>query len=118
MLSRLPLSTRRSSPGARHQASEDIGLANPHALTTAVSAYQATQLLGMPECDCILAQVVVMLAESPKSVRTYKAYGKAKKLVEEEEAWPVPVHIRNAPTGLMKSLGVCLTPAEKLAMVR
>lgn len=47
-----------------------------------------------------------MLAESPKSVRTYKAYGKAKALVANEEAWPVPMHIRNAPTGLMKSLGV------------
>ncbi|ORY70649.1 hypothetical protein BCR35DRAFT_307958 [Leucosporidium creatinivorum] len=86
-------------------ASEDIGLANPSALPQAVAAYQATQLLGMPECDCILAQVVVMLAESPKSVRTYKAYGKAKALVANVEAWPVPMHIRNAPTGLMKSLG-------------
>lgn len=106
------------------QASEDIGLANPHALPQALSAYQATQLIGMPECDvgslagtqvqlkpdsppsqCILAQIVVMLAESPKSVRVYKAYNSAKALVRESEAYPVPLHIRNAPTGLMKQLG-------------
>ncbi|GAA5987699.1 hypothetical protein JCM11641_002563 [Rhodosporidiobolus odoratus] len=86
-------------------ASEDIGLANPQALPQALAAYQATQLIGMPECDCILAQCVVMLAESPKSVRTYKAYGAAKHLVKETENYPVPLHIRNAPTGLMKSLG-------------
>ncbi|KAJ8293778.1 putative oligopeptide transporter [Rhodotorula toruloides] len=86
-------------------ASEDVGNANPLALPQAVAAYQATQLIGMPECDCILAQVVVMLAESPKSVRTYKAYNAAKKLVKESENYPVPLHIRNAPTGLMKQLG-------------
>ncbi|GAA6040281.1 hypothetical protein JCM8097_009399 [Rhodosporidiobolus ruineniae] len=86
-------------------ASEDVGLANPQALPQALAAYQATQLIGMPECDCILAQTVVMLAESPKSVRTYKAYNAAKKLVNETENFPVPLHIRNAPTGLMKSLG-------------
>ncbi|BGP56364.1 DNA-dependent ATPase mgs1 [Rhodotorula sphaerocarpa] len=54
---------------------------------------------------CILAQVVVMLAESPKSVRVYKAYNAAKALVRQSEAYPVPMHIRNAPTGLMKQLG-------------
>ncbi|KAI9624844.1 hypothetical protein H4Q26_016619 [Puccinia striiformis f. sp. tritici PST-130] len=70
-------------------ASEDIGLSNPNALTQAVSAYQATQLLGMPECDCILAQVVVMLAESTKSVRTYKAYKKAKALVNALPSYPL-----------------------------
>ncbi|GAA5872148.1 hypothetical protein JCM16303_000991 [Sporobolomyces ruberrimus] len=86
-------------------ASEDIGLANPDLLGQAVSAYQATQLIGMPECDCILAQVVVALCESPKSIRTYQAYKKAKTLVRETENYPVPLHIRNAPTGLMKKLG-------------
>ncbi|KAL8292030.1 hypothetical protein RQP46_001496 [Phenoliferia psychrophenolica] len=86
-------------------ASEDIGLANPDALPQAVAAYQATLLIGMPECDCILAQVVVMLAESPKSVRVYKAYNAAKAFVDAKEGYPVPIHIRNAPTGLMKSLG-------------
>ncbi|BGP49432.1 DNA-dependent ATPase mgs1 [Rhodotorula kratochvilovae] len=86
-------------------ASEDVGLVNPDALPQAVAAYQATQVIGMPECDCILAQVVVMLAESPKSVRTYKAYNAAKALVKKGEQYPVPLHIRNAPTGLMKQLG-------------
>ncbi|POV97366.1 hypothetical protein PSTT_15092 [Puccinia striiformis] len=86
-------------------ASEDIGLSNPNALTQAVSAYQATQLLGMPECDCILAQVVVMLAESSKSVRTYKAYKKAKALVNSLPSYPVPIHLRNAPTKMMSELG-------------
>ncbi|KPV74424.1 uncharacterized protein RHOBADRAFT_15720, partial [Rhodotorula graminis WP1] len=86
-------------------ASEDIGLANPHALPQALAAYQATQLVGMPECDCILAQVVVMLAESPKSVRVYNAYNAAKALVKRSDQFPIPLHIRNAPTGLMKQLG-------------
>ncbi|BGP25730.1 OPT super [Rhodotorula toruloides] len=63
--------------------------------------YVARRLIRM----CILAQVVVMLAESPKSVRTYEAYNAAKKLVKESENYPVPLHIRNAPTGLMKQLG-------------
>ncbi|GAA5966932.1 hypothetical protein JCM3765_001305 [Sporobolomyces pararoseus] len=86
-------------------ASEDIGLANPQLLSMSVSAYQATQLIGMPECDCILAQVVVALCESPKSIRTYSAYKQAKALVRDTENYPVPLHIRNAPTGLMKQLG-------------
>ncbi|TNY17336.1 hypothetical protein DMC30DRAFT_126880 [Rhodotorula diobovata] len=86
-------------------AAEDVGLANPQALPQALAAYQATQLIGMPECDCILAQVVVMLAESPKSVRCYNAYNAAKALVKRGEQYPIPLHIRNAPTGLMKQLG-------------
>ncbi|GAA5857006.1 hypothetical protein JCM9279_007311 [Rhodotorula babjevae] len=86
-------------------ASEDVGLANPSALPQALAAYQATQLIGLPECDCILAQVVVMLAESPKSVRVYNAYNAAKALVKRSEQFPIPMHIRNAPTGLMKQLG-------------
>lgn len=57
-----------------------------------------------PECDCILAQAVVHLAEAPKSVRVYKAYGEAKSLVKGEQNYPVPLHIRNAPTKLMKQL--------------
>jgi putative ATPase len=59
----------------------------------------------MPECDCILAHCIVYLAEAPKSIRAYKAYGKAKALVNNEQAFPVPLHIRNAPTKLMKNLG-------------
>lgn len=57
-----------------------------------------------PECDCILAQAIVHLAEAPKSVRVYKAYGEAKSLVKGEQNYPVPLHIRNAPTKLMKQL--------------
>lgn len=86
-------------------ASEDIGAGNPDALTQAVSAFQATQLIGMPEADTILAQVVVMLAESPKSVRSYKAYKRAKTLVTNSPSHPVPIHLRNAPTKMMEQLG-------------
>lgn len=106
-------------------ASEDIGTADSQALPLvsfisrmsptmlcrtdcerqALAAYQSTQLIGMPECDCILAHCIVYLAEAPKSIRTYAGYGKAKALVKEEQAYPVPLHIRNAPTKLMKSLG-------------
>lgn len=71
----------------------------------ALATYQSVQLIGMPECDCILAYCIVYMAEAPKSIRTYKAYGKAKALVNEEQAYPVPLHIRNAPTKLMKDLG-------------
>ena len=59
----------------------------------------------MPECDVILAEIVVRFAEAPKSTRVYGAYGRAKALVRSETAHPVPMHIRNAPTKLMKELG-------------
>ena len=58
----------------------------------------------MPECDCILAQCAVYLAEAKKSIRVYAAYNKVKALVKTEQAYPVPLHIRNAPTGLMRKL--------------
>lgn len=58
----------------------------------------------MPESDCILAECAVYLAEAKKSVRVYKAYNAVKALVREEQAYPVPLHIRNAPTTLMKKL--------------
>ncbi|XP_029188243.2 ATPase WRNIP1-like isoform X1 [Acropora millepora] len=88
-------------------ASEDIGLADPHALNQAVAAYQACHFIGMPECDVILAQAAVYLARAPKSIKVYNAYSEAKKLVREWEGPQpaVPLHIRNAPTKLMKSLG-------------
>ncbi|XP_015769910.1 PREDICTED: ATPase WRNIP1-like isoform X2 [Acropora digitifera] len=88
-------------------ASEDIGLADPHALNQAVAAYQACHFIGMPECDVILAQAAVYLARAPKSIEVYNAYSEAKKLVGEWEGPQpaVPLHIRNAPTKLMKSLG-------------
>lgn len=79
--------------------------ANEVIRTKALATYQSVQLIGMPECDCILAHCIVYLAEAPKSIRTYKAYGKAKALVNEDQAYPVPLHIRNAPTKLMKNLG-------------
>lgn len=86
-------------------ASEDIGLADPNALVQAVSAQQATHFLGYPECDIVLAQCVIYLATAPKSNSAYVAIGKAKRAVQEHRNEPVPLHIRNAPTTLMKNLG-------------
>jgi putative ATPase len=86
-------------------ASEDIGLANSLALPQAVAAYQACQFLGMPECEIHLAQAVVYMAMSKKSNALYVAYGQAKKDVKDFPNEPVPLHIRNAPTKLMKELG-------------
>ena len=86
-------------------ASEDIGLANSRALEQAVAAYNACHFIGMPECNVILAQVVVYMAKCKKSNELYMAYGKAKKDVEDFGNLPVPLHIRNAPTKLMKDLG-------------
>jgi putative ATPase len=86
-------------------ASEDIGLADPWALMQANAARQAVEFLGMPECNTALAQLVVYLACAPKSNAMYAAYGKARQVVQEHGALPVPLHIRNAPTRLMKELG-------------
>jgi putative ATPase len=86
-------------------ASEDIGLANSFALPQAVAVFQACQMLGMPECEVHLAQAVVYLARSKKSNAIYKGYGKAKDDVYAFPNEPVPLHLRNAPTGLMKELG-------------
>lgn len=85
-------------------ASEDIGLANSRALEQAVAAYNACHFIGMPECNVILAQAVVYMAKCEKSNDLYMAYGQAKKDVEEFGNLPVPLHIRNAPTKLMKEL--------------
>lgn len=86
-------------------ASEDIGLANSRALEQAVSAYNACHYIGMPECGVILAQVVVYMAKCKKSNDLYVAYEKAMKDVREYGNLPVPLHIRNAPTKLMKEIG-------------
>lgn len=86
-------------------ASEDIGLADPEALNQAVSAYQAAHFLGMPECNVILAQAVAYLARAPKSNALYAAYGEIQKDIKEFPREPVPLHLRNAPTNLMKELG-------------
>jgi putative ATPase len=85
-------------------ASEDIGLANSRALEQAVAAYNACHFIGMPECNVVLAQAVVYMAKCEKSNDLYVAYGQAKKDVEEFGNLPVPLHIRNAPTKLMKEL--------------
>jgi putative ATPase len=85
-------------------ASEDIGLANNQALDLAVSTYQSCQMIGMPECDVILAHCVAYLAQSPKSVQVYKAMKKVKLVISQESNYPVPLHLRNAPTPLMKDL--------------
>jgi putative ATPase len=86
-------------------ASEDIGLADPHALGLCLAAQQAAHFVGMPECELALAEVVVYLALAPKSNALYTAYGAVKQDVARTRNAPVPLHIRNAPTGLMKSLG-------------
>jgi len=85
-------------------ASEDIGMADPNALVQAVAAYQAAHFLGMPECNVHLAQVVVYMALAPKSNSLYEAYGAVKADIHDAPNEPVPLHIRNAPTKLMKEL--------------
>ncbi len=86
-------------------ASEDIGLADPWALVHAIAVKDAVEFLGMPECSNALAALTVYLACAPKSNAMYKAYGAAQALVKEHGALPTPLHIRNAPTRLMKELG-------------
>jgi len=86
-------------------ASEDIGLANSQALEQAVAAYQACYFIGMPECNVNLAQAVVYMAKCKKSNALYEAYGQAARDVQDFGNLPVPLHIRNAPTKLMKNLG-------------
>ena len=85
-------------------ASEDVGLANSRALEQTVAAYQACHFIGLPECNVILAQAVVYLAKCEKSNDLYTAYGKAASDIREYGNLPVPLHIRNAPTKLMKDL--------------
>lgn len=85
-------------------ASEDIGNADPRALQLAIAAKDATHFLGMPECTTALAQLVTYMAAAPKSNAVYRAYGAAKHDALRTEAAPVPLHLRNAPTKLMKDL--------------
>ncbi len=86
-------------------ASEDVGMADPQALVVAIAARDACDFMGMPECDNALAQAVVYLATAPKSNALYAAMGGVKREIEKTGALPVPMHIRNAPTRLMKDLG-------------
>jgi putative ATPase len=86
-------------------AVEDIGLAEPNALSLCMAARDAVDFIGMPEGNLALAQAVVYLSVAPKSNALYTAYGDVQQDVEQTSADPVPLHLRNAPTGLMKGLG-------------
>ncbi|PHR74156.1 MAG: AAA family ATPase [Lutibacter sp.] len=85
-------------------ASEDIGNANPTALILANNTFQAVSTIGFPESRIILSQCAIYLANSPKSNASYEAIGKAQQLVRETGDLPIPLHLRNAPTKLMKDL--------------
>jgi putative ATPase len=86
-------------------AVEDIGLADPGALSLCMAARDAVDFIGMPEGNLALAQAVVYLALAPKSNALYTAYSAVQQDVEQTAAEPVPLHLRNAPTGLMKGMG-------------
>ena len=86
-------------------AAEDVGLADPQALAVAVAAQQAVHFVGMPEGYLPMAEAAIYLATAPKSNSVIAAYGRAKAAATEKGNLPVPLHLRNAPTGLMKSLG-------------
>ena len=86
-------------------ASEDIGLSDPQALPMAVAAWQALHFLGSPEGELALAEAVIYLATAPKSNRVYRGWKEALVAAEETASAPVPLHIRNAPTSLMKEWG-------------
>ncbi len=85
-------------------ASEDVGNANPTALILANNTFQAVNTIGYPEARIILSQCAVYLANSPKSNSTYEAIGKAQQVVKQTGDLPVPLHLRNAPTQLMKEM--------------
>jgi putative ATPase len=86
-------------------ASEDIGMADPQALPQTLAARQAFETLGSPEGDLAIVQAAVYLATAPKSNALYRAEGSARQTIRETGSLPVPLHIRNAPTGLMKAEG-------------
>jgi putative ATPase len=85
-------------------ASEDVGNADPNALSIALSAMQAFHFIGLPEGDLALAQAAVYLATAPKSNALYDGFGKVRGAIKKSGYLPVPLHIRNAPTKLMKDL--------------
>jgi putative ATPase len=88
-----------------HHAAEDVGLADPQALILAAAAAQATHLIGLPEARLTLAEAAVYLARAPKSNKICMAYEAAAEDARATQSEPVPLHLRNAPTGLMKGLG-------------
>ncbi len=98
-------------------ASEDIGLADPQALVIAMAGYQAAHAIGMPEANVVLAEIAAYLARAPKSNKLYEAYSAVQKDIAELPNEPVPLHLRNAPTKLMKELeygkGYKYNPAYK-----
>lgn len=85
-------------------ASEDVGLADPQALVLSVAAYQTCHWVGMPECNLALAEAVAYCARAKKSNALYTAYGRIQHDIAENPPYPVPLHLRNAPTKLMKEL--------------
>jgi putative ATPase len=86
-------------------AAEDVGLADPQALSVAMAAQQAAHFVGMPEAVLPLTEAALYLALAPKSNSALTSYGAARELIQETGNEPVPLHLRNAPTGLMKSMG-------------
>jgi putative ATPase len=86
-------------------AAEDVGLADPQALSVAIAAQQAAHFVGMPEAVLPLTEAALYLALAPKSNSALTSYGAARELIAETGNEPVPMHLRNAPTGLMKSMG-------------
>ena len=86
-------------------ASEDIGNADPRALTLALNAWDTFERVGPSEGERAIAQATVYLALAPKSNAVYKAFNKLKQVVAEQPAYEVPLHLRNAPTTLMKQMG-------------
>jgi putative ATPase len=86
-------------------AAEDIGLANPNALMLAQTAFESVHAIGWPESRIILAEIAIYLAMSPKSNSAYMAINNAQELVRNSGDLPVPLHLRNAPTRLMKETG-------------
>src|SRR4029077_17933362 len=86
-------------------AAEDIGLADPQALSVAMAAQQAAHFVGMPEAVLPLTEAALYLALAPKSNSALTTYGAARELIRETGNEPVPMHLRNAVTGLMRSMG-------------
>jgi putative ATPase len=86
-------------------ATEDIGLADPRALTLALNACEVFERLGSPEGELALAQATLYLACAPKSNAAYVAYKQARAFIKEDISRPVPIHLRNAPTRLMREMG-------------
>ena len=86
-------------------AAEDIGLADPRALQVAIAAQQAAHFVGMPEAVLPLTEAALYLALAPKSNSALTSYGAARELIQETGNEPVPMHLRNAVTGLMRSMG-------------